>query len=171
MKVSVRKIASIALLIFLLAVSLPIISACSAQTYYPTYSQCTVNVTTNIPGGTISPGSGTYNFGDYIVFTEYTNLGYAFNGWYLNGVYEGQLSSIPLTMNQSYNLEAVFSKRVVDLTITANPWYGGTIAPGTGVWTYTYGDDVTVNEFASAGFTFSGWYLDGVYLGAGTSIT
>jgi hypothetical protein len=129
-------------------------------------------VSINVPGaGTVTPGSGLYNYGDYIVFTEYTNLGYSFDGWYLNGVYEGTLSNIPLTMTQNYNLEAVFSKRVVDLTITASPENGGAIAPGIGVWNYTYGDTVTINQYANPGCTFSGWYLDGTYMGAGTSIT
>ncbi|MCW3994691.1 MAG: hypothetical protein NWE98_00895 [Candidatus Bathyarchaeota archaeon] len=74
-------------------------------------------------------------------------------------------------MNQDQNLHAVFSKRVVFLTISANPYGGGTIAPGTGVWNYTSQDIVVIKEYPNPGYTFSGWYLDGNYLGAGTSIT
>lgn len=170
MKLSARKISFSFLLIFLIGVSVPFISTASAQ-YYP-ISQFTLNVTVNLSGaGTVTPGSGLYYYGDSIVATEYTNLGYSFDGWYLNGIYEGKLSNIPLTMTQDYQLEAVFSKRVVALTITANPEEGGTIAPGIGVWNYTYGDSVVVKEFANSGFTFSGWYLDGTYEGPGTSIT
>lgn len=130
-----------------------------------------VTATTNMSGaGYITPGSGYYNYGDYVVFTEYTSLGYQFDGWYLNGVYEGQLCSIPLTITQDYQLQAIYSKSVVELTVTESPQGGGTLAPSPGFWNYTYGDVVTVSEHPNAGCAFSGWYLNGVYMGAGTSI-
>jgi hypothetical protein len=44
-----------------------------------------------------------------------------FDGWYLNGVYQGKLSTITLTMTQDYSLYAVFSQRTTILTIAANP--------------------------------------------------
>ncbi len=168
MKVNAQKIGMSLALIFLIAISLPLASTVSAQRY----SWCTLNVTINMSGaGTVTPGTGSYIFGDTIYVTEYTNPGYAFDGWYLNGAYQGKLSSIQITMTQDYNLLAVFSKRVVFLTITSNPYGAGTIAPGVGVWNYTSQDNVVVKEFTNPGYTFSGWYLDGKYLGAGTSIT
>lgn len=158
------------LLTFLVGFGIPMISIVSAQ-YYP-LSQFTVNVTVNLSGaGRVTPGSGLYYDGYTVVFYEYTNLGYSFDGWYLNGVYQGKLSSIPLTMTQDYQLAAVFSKRVVSLAIAVNPEQGGTTAPGMGVWNYTYGDSVVVKEFTNSGSTFEGWYLDGASQGLGTSIT
>jgi uncharacterized repeat protein (TIGR02543 family) len=121
--------------------------------------------------GYVSPGSGGYIYGDNIVLREYTNQGYSFDGWYLDGVYQGKLSSIPLTMTQNHEVTAVFSKRIVGLSITCNPSGAGTLAPNPGVWTYNYGDNVIVKQYPYAGNSFSGWYLDGTYLGAGTSIT
>jgi len=148
-------------------ISVPVASA----EYYP-ISQCTLTVTVNLPGaGSVIPGTGLYYYGDLVVARVYTNLGYSFDGWYLNGVYQGKLSSIPITMYQDYQLLAVFSKRVVALTITANPISGGTVAPGVGIWTYTFGDSVIVKEFVNAGYAFSGWYLDGTYQGLGSNIT
>ena len=170
MNVNARKITCLFVLTFLISVSFT--SIASAQTYPPYPSWDTLTVTVNLSGaGTVTPGSGQYAYGSSIVATEQTNLGYSFNGWYLNGVYEGQLSSIPITMTQNYILAAVFSVQVVALTITANPANGGTIAPGTGIWNYTSSASVVVTESPNPGFTFSGWYLDGTYEGAGTGIT
>ena len=121
--------------------------------------------------GTVTPGTGSYYYGENLVIKEFPNPGYSFDGWYLDGVFQGKLSSIPITITNDSQLLATFSKLVVALTITANPSSGGTTAPGTGITNYTYGDSVSVKEFANSGYTFSGWYLDGVYEGAGTGIT
>ncbi len=168
MQINVRKLFFIVFLTFLVTVSLPLIPI----SYGQRYSWVTLTVSTNMYGaGYVTPNSGNYYYGDNIVARVYTYSGYSFDGWYLNGVYQGKLSSIPLTMTQNYELVAVFSKRVVALTVTANPPEAATLAPGSGVWTYTYGDSVTAKQFPNPGYTFSGWYLDGNYLGAGTSIT
>jgi len=145
-------------------------SIVSAQ-YYPV-SWDSVTVTSNIPdAGTVSPGTGQYNYGDSIVFSETPNKGYLFSGWYVDGVYEGQLANITLLITQEYILEAVFSVELVTLTIASNPINAGILTPGVGVWNYTSSDTVTVRESPNSGFTFSGWSLDGAYEGAGTGIT
>lgn len=167
MKVN-KKIIVIVSLTLLLATIATATEIGSAQRY----SWCYLNVSKNMASaGNIAPGSGSFYYGDYVVVRVYTNPGYSFDGWYLNGVYQGKLSSIGVTMIQDHQLHAVFSKRIVSLTITANPPLGGTIAPGTGVWNYTYGDSVTIKQFTNPSATFSGWYLDGVYQGLGTGIT
>jgi hypothetical protein len=169
MDLTARKVISLFTLSLLVGVSF--CSVVSAQYYYPG-SWCKLTVNTNFPGaGIVTPGSGSFYYGDLIVAREYTNPGYSFDGWYLNGVYQGKLSSIPISITRDYNLLAVFSKRVVSLTINANPVDGGTVAPGTGVWNYTYGDSVIVREYENTDHQFIGWYLDGDYQGAGTSIT
>ncbi len=169
MRLSVRKINVLAIL--LLIGSLSFAATASAQYYY-TISQNTLDVIVNYPGaGYVYPGSGTYYYGSTVTARAYTNPGYVFNGWYLNGVYQGKLSTIPITMTRDYTLVAAFSVRTVCLTITNNPEAGGTTAPTAGIWNYTYGSSVTVTEYPAAGCNFSGWYLDGVYQGLGTRIT
>ncbi|MCL2358591.1 InlB B-repeat-containing protein [Candidatus Bathycorpusculum sp.] len=156
------------LLIFLL---LGTFSTASAQYYY-TISQNNLSIRVTLPGaGYVTPGPGYYYYGSTIIAQAYTNPGYVFDGWYLNGVYQGKLSSIPITMTQDYVLTAAFSVRTVCLTITNNPGQGGTTAPMAGIWNYTYGSIVTISEQPAPGCTFSGWYLDGEYQGLGTSIT
>jgi uncharacterized repeat protein (TIGR02543 family) len=169
MKLNARKI-SVLLLVLLLGTGFSI-STASAQYYY-TISQNNLNIVVNYPGaGYVTPGSGLYYYGSTVMARVYTNPGYVFDGWYLNGVYQGKLSTIPITITQDYTLVATFSVRTVCLTITNNPGQGGITAPTAGIWNYTYGSSVTVTQYPSSGCNFSGWYLDGVYQGLGTSIT
>ncbi len=136
------------------------------------FTQCYLNVRINLSGaGHLSVGSGYYNYGATVVVTEYTNTGFVFDGWYLDGNYQGKLSSYVVEMNREHELVAVFSKRPVSLTITVNPQGAGTTVPASGISTYNYGDSVIVTEYPSAGYVFDGWYLDGSYIGSGNRAT
>lgn len=136
------------------------------------YTWVTLTINTNLSGaGWVSPGTGNYYYGQQIVLNAYTRTGYSFDGWFIDGVYQGKLSSMPLTVTKDSVIDAVFSKRVVGLTISVNPPEAATLAPNSGVYTYTYGDSVNVKQYPNAGYNFSGYYLDGVYIGLGTGIT
>jgi uncharacterized repeat protein (TIGR02543 family) len=171
MKLSVRKV-SVSLIFFGLIATLPITSLASAQSYYP-LSQNRLTTYVNYPNaGYVTPsGSNAFYYGSIITARAYTYSGYVFDGWYLNGVYQGKLSTITLTMTQDYTLYAVFSQRTAVLTITSNPDQAGSTVPSNGIWNYSGGSSVTVAEYPAEGNTFSGWYLDGVYQGQGSTIT
>ncbi|MCW4001333.1 MAG: InlB B-repeat-containing protein [Candidatus Bathyarchaeota archaeon] len=159
-------------LVLIVSCGLSFASLANAQSYYYPLSQNWLNVQVNYPGaGYVYPGSGYFYYGSTVYAYVYTNPGYVFNGWYLNGVYQGKLTSIPITMTQDYTLVATFSVRTVCLTITNNPYGGGQTAPTAGIWNYSIGSTVTVTAYPNAGCNFSGWYLDGVYQGLGTSIS
>jgi hypothetical protein len=186
-----RKLIASLLTAFLIAICLSSISMAGAQTptptasptaaptptstlYYPPLSTNKLTVSVNYPGaGSISPSSGVHQYYYGTVVTAYvsTNLGYQFEGWYLNGVYMGKLTSISLNMIQDYSLIAVFSMRTAFLTINTNPFVGGTTVPSPGTYNCSYGATITVSEYPSSGYNFSGWYLGGIYQGAGSSIT
>lgn len=161
------------LIISLMVVSLAFTSTVSAQTSYYPISQCTLSTSVNYSGaGYVTPSGQNipYYYGTQVIMRAYTYTGYVFDGWYVNGVYQGKLSTITLTMTQDFTIYAVFSPRSAILTITSNPSDGGTTTPASGMWNSSYGSTVLVTEY-SAGNTFNGWYLDGIYQGAGTSIS
>jgi hypothetical protein len=136
--------------------------------YYTLY---TLTVTVSDPAaGTVTPTYGAYGYGDTVEVTEETNAGYLFDGWYLNGEYQGKLSTIYVTMYKDSVLNAVFSKRQAKLTITVNPPSGGNTAPSPQAWTYDYGTTVPAKAYPSEGYVFDGWYLDGLYKGLNVNI-
>ena len=115
-----RKTTVFLFLIFLIISSFSVLSTVSAD-YYPV-SQNLLTIGVNYPGaGSVTPGSGLYNYGSTVTARVFTNPGFVFDGWYLNGVYQGKLTTIPITMTQDYTLYAVFSMRTACLTITSNP--------------------------------------------------
>ena len=127
-------------------------------------------MTTNVAGGGIvTPYTGSCYYGQIVTCMEQPNPGYAFNGWYVNGAPAGNQSSLQLTMVADCSVMATFSIRTVALTISVNPSAGGMTAPAPGVnSSYLYGQTVKVTETPQNGYTFSGWYLDGSYIGSGT---
>ena len=60
-------------------------------------------------GGTTSGQTYLLQRDHTITFIAEANAGYVFNGWYLNGNYEGNFEIITVTMNQNWELHAVFS--------------------------------------------------------------
>jgi len=131
--------------------------------YYQLY---TLTVTMSEPdAGKVSPTYGQYGYGTTVKVTVETNNGFFFDGWYLNGEYQGKLSTIYVTIYEDSVLDAVFSKRKAKLTITANPAVGGTTAPLPQAWEYEYGIAVPVKAYSNTGYVFDGWYLDGLYKG------
>ena len=109
------------------------------------YTRYVLTATVNDPGaGSVTPSFGTFSYGDVVRVIRMGNDGYVFDGWYLNGEFMGKMSTLSLTMYRSYDLVAVFTKRMVTLTITANPQGAGTTAPSPDSWTYAYGSSIQV---------------------------
>lgn len=155
-------------------VMLSLAFASTASAYYYPLSQCSLSTSVNYSGaGYISPSGSNmlYYYGQTVYLQAYTYRGYVFDGWYLNGVYQGKLSTMAITMTQDYNVYAVFSQRTAILTITSNPVDGGTTTPSAGIWNYSLGSTATVKSYPANGNTFGGWYLDGTYQGLGSTIT
>ena len=50
-----------------------------------------------------------FKFGQTATFTAHPKAGRVFEGWYLNGKYEGNSAVINITMTQNWRLTAVFS--------------------------------------------------------------
>ena len=138
------------------------------------FEQCKLTIQINNQnGGTTSPGPGVINidFGLSIQVEAQPKSRYLFKGWYLNGIYQHELTTITVTMYRDNVLMAVFSQEPVALTITVNPAQGGTTNPPSGTTYYQYGTDVYVTVHPDPDYVFEGWYLDGEFMGKQTSIT
>jgi hypothetical protein len=122
-------------------------------------------------GGTVTPGTSSYNYGDIVTVRAQPNQGYSFEGWYLNGQFQGGLSSINITMFSSYLLQASFVKRSVTLTVSVDPVQAGNVSLGPGVFSFPAGQVINIQETPKPGCAFDGWFMDGNYLGLASNIT
>jgi hypothetical protein len=69
----------------------------------------TLNVTSTVGGSTNASGVFQYAAGSIVYVLATKNSGYAFSNWVLNGTNVGSANPIQITMNASYNLQAVFT--------------------------------------------------------------
>ncbi len=148
-----------------------IFQASTVNAQYPNRFRLTIT-TNNYNGGYTTPSSGYVDVDAGLSYQvmAVAKPGYVFSGWYLNGVYQNKLTTITVTMLRDNTLTATFSQQANSLEISVNPADAATTNPAAGTLYYQYGSAVQVTIQPRAGYTFSGWYLDGSYAGSDTSI-
>lgn len=108
-----------------------------------------------IAGGSISPGSGTYDEGTSVALTVTPAIGYRFDRW--SGAVSGNVTLASVTLNADKSVTANFIK-VYTLTVTVSPAEGGTVSPSGG--TYDTGSVVTLTATPATGYAFDQWSGD-----------
>jgi hypothetical protein len=114
--------------------------------------QYTVQVTSNIPnGGTVSPGSGTYDAGTTVTINATPANGYRFLNWGTDAT--GNSSSLNLLINGNKNITANFIQEYT-LAVSADPSEGTVSAKG-GI--YDAGAAINLTATAIFPYVFSSW--------------
>ncbi len=98
--------------------------------------------------------SETLQHGTVVVLTATPDASSTFGGW--SGAGCTGTGTCSLTMDDVKNVNATFTLKSYDLTVTANPAAGGTTSPS-GTSSRTHGEIVNVTATANAGYTFTGW--------------
>ena len=102
-------------------------------------------------GGITAPATGQY--GDSVSFSQRANTGYRFTGWNVTTGWNNGSFTMPA---QNVTITAYYEKIPYAITRTVEPEGAGTItAPATA----GYGDEVSVSQTPSTGYTFSHWEL------------
>jgi hypothetical protein len=112
-------------------------------------------ITSPIEGGSISPGSGTYDEGTSVTLTVTPATGYRFDRW--SGDVSGNVTLTNVTMNADMSVTANFIK-VYTLNVSVSPVEGGSVTPGGG--TYDEGTVVTLTAVPATGYSFDQWSGD-----------
>jgi len=107
-------------------------------------------------GGSVS-GGGTYNSGTQVTVTAVPDNGYTFEGWYENDVKISGEENYTFAVTSDRTLEARFSLERYTVDVTGAT--GGSVSGGN---TYDSGIQVTVTAVPDDGYTFEGWYENGV---------
>jgi len=116
----------------------------------------TMNVSENPSnGGTVTPGSGTYDEDTNVVLTAKPATGYRFDHW--SGDASGATNPLTVNMNAEKNIIANFVK-VYTLTELINPDGAGTITPAAGG--YDVSSNLTLTAAPAAGYRFDHWSGD-----------
>lgn len=110
-------------------------------------------------GGTVTPASGQYDFGQSVTLQATAAEGYDFVRWLENDKTMTDSSTYVYTPQGNANLTAVFTPKFVDVTISYNEKGGNVTGGGTG--RYAYGTQLTLTATPQSGWQFDGWTIDG----------
>jgi surface protein len=123
-----------------------------------TLNAYTISAVANPTAGGSITGAGNYNHGASVSLVATPNTGYAFVNWTENGQQVSTNATYQFTATANRNLVANFSMNAYNISATANPEEGGTIA---GAGNYNHGASVTLSATANIGYTFSNWNENG----------
>ena len=115
-------------------------------------------------GGTVS-GAGTYDHFSTCTLTATANTGYHFVNWTKDGEEVSAEATYSFEVDGSADYVANFELNSYEITATANPIEGGTVA-GAGV--YNHFDTCTLTAMANEGYHFLGWTLDSLVVSTDT---
>ncbi len=115
----------------------------------------TVNPTES---GTVT-GTGTYNHFETCTLVATPNTGYHFLNWTKDGVVVSTDATYSFTVTEAASFVANFQINSYEITATANPTEGGTVAGG---GTFNHFETCTLTATANTGYTFINWTKDGV---------
>ena len=116
-------------------------------------------------GGTLT-GAGEYDHGASCTITATPRNGYTFLKWTKDGTQVSTNPSYTFTVTTDATYVAHFQINTYQITATANPTDGGTVA---GAGTYNHGQMCTLTATPAAGYTFANWSKDGSVVSANAS--
>jgi uncharacterized repeat protein (TIGR02543 family) len=117
-------------------------------------------------GGSITPPTGSYDYGTVVELTATADPGYSFTGW--TGDCSGTEPICSVTMDANKTVSATFT--INTFTITATAGTGGSIDP-TGAVSVSYGEDQAFTITPNTGYHILDVLVDGVSVGAVDSYT
>jgi len=144
------------LCVFIVAVPLLFLAACSPKTSVIPTSTTNYQLSTSIApvnSGTISPAGGTYSVGANVTLIATPANYYKFNGW--GGDISGNTSPITIKMESNKSVVASFTKIQFSLNLTVDNIGNGTVDPVSGK--YDAGSQVKITATAASGYRFDHW--------------
>ena len=110
-------------------------------------------------GGTVSPASGQFDFGQAVRLQATAAEGYDFLRWVENDRALSDSAAYTYIPQGNAELTAVFTPKYYDVTVSYNE-KGGTVTGG-GTGRYAYGTNLTLSATPQPGWQFDGWTIDG----------
>ena len=109
-------------------------------------------------GGTMSPETGQYDYGQPVTLTATPSTGYDFLHWTERSVLS-ELPSFSYTPQGDATLTAVFQPKQFTVTVSYDT-KGGTVTGG-GTGRYDYGTTLSLTATPATGYLFQGWKVNG----------
>ena len=133
-----------------------------------TFTANAYTLTVNAANGSVArtPDKASYTYGEVVTLQAVPNAGYSFSGW--SGDASGTGSSVTITMNADKSVTASFTASAYTLTVAA---VNGSVTRSPDKVSYAYGEVVTLQATADAGYSFAGWSGDASGTTPSTTVT
>lgn len=110
-------------------------------------------------GGSVTPASGQYDFGQTVNLQAVAAEGYDFVRWIEGDKALSDSANYIYAVQGNADLTAVFTPKYLDVTVSYDERGGSVTGGGTG--RYTYGTELTLTATPLSGWQFDGWTVDG----------
>ena len=137
------------------------VTASGSLTAKFTKNTYTVSAAASPAEGGTAVGSGSYEFGASATLTAAANEGYTFDGWYSGDTKLSGEAAYSFRVEQDVSLTAKFTKNTYTVAALASPASGGSASVVGGSF-FEHGASAAVIAEANDGYTFDGWYENGV---------
>ena len=122
---------------------------------------------TYVADGGVHGNPESYTEGSAVALTNAMKTGYTFDGWYLDGEFNEQITEISAEQTGDITLYAKFTKILQTFNVTYVADGGEHSNPAT----YTEGTAITLEDASKEGYTFDGWYTDSAFENEVTEIS
>jgi uncharacterized repeat protein (TIGR02543 family) len=121
---------------------------------WPSYQ---IDANASPPEGGLITGAGVYNEGANATIYANPSVGYTFEHWSGDGVFDPNDANTTVPMTQARSVTAHFTLNSYTLSVT-----GGTGGSVSGTGTFSYGTGTPITAIPDTGHSFTGWTGDGI---------
>lgn len=126
-------------------------------------------VVSPLEGGSITPGSGRYDYNTNVILTATPSEGYEFVGWSEDNENISSDNELSYYLEKDTELKALFINKYFDITINYDAEQGSVLGGATGI--FPYGEEIHLTAQPNSDFTFDGWIVNGELVTTDSELT
>lgn len=116
-------------------------------------------VASPMEGGSITPGSGRFDYNTNVTLTATPSEGYEFVGWSENNENISSDNELSYFLEKDTELKALFTSKYFDVTIEYDAEQGSVLGGATGI--FPYGEEIHLTAQPNRDYAFDGWIVNG----------
>lgn len=126
-------------------------------------------VVSPLEGGSITPGSGRYDYNTNVILTTTPSEGYEFVGWSEENENISSDNELSYYLEKDTELKALFTSKYFDITINYDAEQGSVLGGATGI--FPYGEEIHLTAQPNSDFAFDGWIVNGELVTTDSELT
>ena len=126
-------------------------------------------VASPMEGGSITPGSGRFDYNTNVTLTATPSEGYEFVGWSENNENISSDNELSYFLEKDTELKALFTSKYFDVSIEYDAEQGSILGGATGI--FPYGEEIHLRALPNSDYAFDGWIVNGELVSMNSEFT